>query len=171
MTFVKANPVCFLATVEDNTPHVRGMQMFKADERGILIQLSTMKDMYKQLVTNPKSSSVSMISRAVFRCQRYGQIPGGAGHQGRGPCGAALPKAIGRSARDGCPQGVPGCRCSGECLDERDEPGSKDKYRTMAFLSPLLIFLPAMYMNRESRRFLAEDEGVTRPGPHILPKM
>ncbi|HVN98244.1 MAG TPA: pyridoxamine 5'-phosphate oxidase family protein [Syntrophorhabdaceae bacterium] len=53
ISFVRSNPVCFLATVEGNAPRVRGMQMFKADERGILIQLATVKDMYKQLVANP----------------------------------------------------------------------------------------------------------------------
>ncbi len=52
--FVNANPVCYLATVEGDAPHVRAMGMYKADERGILIQLSTVKGMYKELVENPK---------------------------------------------------------------------------------------------------------------------
>ncbi len=52
--FIKENPLCFLATVEGDTPHVRAMGTFKVDDRGILIQLSTPKDLYKQLVKNPK---------------------------------------------------------------------------------------------------------------------
>ncbi len=52
--FVNANPVCYLATVEGDAPHVRAMGMYKADERGILIQLSTVKGMYRELVANPK---------------------------------------------------------------------------------------------------------------------
>jgi pyridoxamine 5'-phosphate oxidase len=52
--FLNANPVCYLATVEGDAPHVRAMGMYKADERGILIQLSTVKGMYKELVGNPK---------------------------------------------------------------------------------------------------------------------
>lgn len=52
--FVNENPVCYLATVEGDAPHVRAMGMYKADERGILIQLSTVKGMYKELVRNPK---------------------------------------------------------------------------------------------------------------------
>jgi pyridoxamine 5'-phosphate oxidase len=54
ISFVNANPVCYLATVESDTPHVRAMGMYKADERGILIQLSTVKGMYRELVENPK---------------------------------------------------------------------------------------------------------------------
>lgn len=54
MEFIRENPVCFLATVEDDVPRVRGIGTYKADERGILIQISTPKDVYKQLVKNPK---------------------------------------------------------------------------------------------------------------------
>jgi uncharacterized pyridoxamine 5'-phosphate oxidase family protein len=52
--FMNANPTCYLATAEGDTPHVRAMGMYKADERGILIQLSTVKGMYQELVRNPK---------------------------------------------------------------------------------------------------------------------
>ena len=54
ISFIKANPICYLATVEGDRPHVRPMGMYKADERGILIQLSTVKGMYRELVQNPK---------------------------------------------------------------------------------------------------------------------
>jgi pyridoxamine 5'-phosphate oxidase len=54
ISFMKANPICYLATVEGDRPHVRPMGMYKADERGILIQLSTVKGMYRELVQNPK---------------------------------------------------------------------------------------------------------------------
>jgi pyridoxamine 5'-phosphate oxidase len=53
-SFAKENPVCFLATVEGDAPRVRGMRMFGADERGIMIQISTVKDVYKELAKNPK---------------------------------------------------------------------------------------------------------------------
>jgi len=54
ISFMKANPICYLATVEGDRPHVRPMGMYKADERGILIQLSTVKGMYREIVQNPK---------------------------------------------------------------------------------------------------------------------
>ena len=54
ISFVNANPTCYLATVEGDTPHVRAIGMYKADEKGILIQLSTIKGMYKELLKNPK---------------------------------------------------------------------------------------------------------------------
>ena len=52
--FMKANPVCYLATAEGDRPHVRPLGMYKIDERGILLQLSTVKGMYRELVQNPK---------------------------------------------------------------------------------------------------------------------
>src|SRR5271157_2736847 len=54
MTLLRANPVCYLATVEMDTPRVRGMQTYAFDDRGILFQISSVKDVYKQLVKNPK---------------------------------------------------------------------------------------------------------------------
>ncbi|MBA4389948.1 MAG: pyridoxamine 5'-phosphate oxidase [Syntrophus sp. (in: bacteria)] len=52
--FINDNPVCFLATVEGDAPRVRAMATHKADGRGILLQISTPKDVYKELVKNPK---------------------------------------------------------------------------------------------------------------------
>lgn len=54
MQFIRENPVCSLATVEGDIPRVRAIGTYKADERGILIQISTPKDVYKQLAKNPK---------------------------------------------------------------------------------------------------------------------
>jgi len=54
ISFVNANPTCYLATVDGDAPHVRAMGMYKADENGILIQSSTVKGMYKELLKNPK---------------------------------------------------------------------------------------------------------------------
>jgi pyridoxamine 5'-phosphate oxidase len=54
ISFVNANPTCYLATCDGDAPHVRAMGMYKADERGILIQLSSIKGMYAELMKNPK---------------------------------------------------------------------------------------------------------------------
>jgi len=51
--FINANLDGYLATVEDNKPHVRAIRMVKADENGIIIQTNTYKDVYKQLSANP----------------------------------------------------------------------------------------------------------------------
>jgi len=53
LAFLNANPVCHLATVEGNKPHVRGMRIYKADENGIILQTAKMKDLHKQLSENP----------------------------------------------------------------------------------------------------------------------
>lgn len=47
------NPVFFLATVDNGKPHVRGMLLFKADERGIIFHTGTFKDVHHQLQANP----------------------------------------------------------------------------------------------------------------------
>jgi pyridoxamine 5'-phosphate oxidase len=54
ISFLNANPVCYLATVDGNSPHVRAMGMYKADERGILLQTGTIKGMYREIAQNPK---------------------------------------------------------------------------------------------------------------------
>ncbi|MBN2033340.1 MAG: pyridoxamine 5'-phosphate oxidase family protein [Deltaproteobacteria bacterium] len=54
ISFIKTNPICCLATVEGDTPHVRPVGVYKADEREILIQVSTVKGMYRELAENPK---------------------------------------------------------------------------------------------------------------------
>ncbi|MBN1189237.1 MAG: pyridoxamine 5'-phosphate oxidase family protein [Dehalococcoidales bacterium] len=51
---MNANPMCHLATVEGNRPHVRGMGMYKADESGIYFQAWKVKDLHQQIVDNPE---------------------------------------------------------------------------------------------------------------------
>ena len=44
----------FLATVENGEPRVRGMMLYKADETGIVFHTGSFKDVYKQIIANPK---------------------------------------------------------------------------------------------------------------------
>lgn len=53
LEFLKSNPACHLATVDDNQPRVRGMLMYHADENGILFHTGGFKDLCKQLQQNP----------------------------------------------------------------------------------------------------------------------
>lgn len=53
LAFLNANPICYLATVDDGKPRVRGMMLFKADEEGILFHSDGMKDMIKQIQACP----------------------------------------------------------------------------------------------------------------------
>ncbi|MHB8104101.1 MAG: pyridoxamine 5'-phosphate oxidase family protein [Dehalococcoidales bacterium] len=54
LAFINANPIAFLATAEDNKPHVRAMGTYSADENGIIFSMQSPKDVYKQLVKNPE---------------------------------------------------------------------------------------------------------------------
>ena len=54
LELIKANPISFMATVEGNKPHVRGMGIQSADENGIIIQTWTIKDIHQQVVNNPE---------------------------------------------------------------------------------------------------------------------
>ncbi len=51
--FINKNMSCTLATCIDNKPHVRGMWMYRADEKGIIFHTGVMRELYKQLQTNP----------------------------------------------------------------------------------------------------------------------
>jgi pyridoxamine 5'-phosphate oxidase len=53
--FISKNPTCHMATLEDGKPRVRGIGIYRADEDGIVIQVSEPKDIYKQLVKNPET--------------------------------------------------------------------------------------------------------------------
>lgn len=55
LKFINENPNCFLATVEDNQPRLRGMRLYSSDADGILFQTWTLKDLHKQLVKNPEA--------------------------------------------------------------------------------------------------------------------
>jgi len=53
--FIKAHPACNLATVDsEGQPHVRGMLMYRADEKGIIFHTGDFKDLWKQVIDNPK---------------------------------------------------------------------------------------------------------------------
>jgi uncharacterized pyridoxamine 5'-phosphate oxidase family protein len=54
LEFINTNPVCHLATVEGDQPRVRGMMMYKADEEEIIFHTGDFKDLYQQLLKNPK---------------------------------------------------------------------------------------------------------------------
>jgi pyridoxamine 5'-phosphate oxidase len=53
LNLIKANRTSFMATVEGNKPHVRGMGIYDADENGIIIQTWTIKDIHQQILKNP----------------------------------------------------------------------------------------------------------------------
>ncbi len=50
---MNSNPVMHLATVENSTPRVRAILMYKADENGVVFHTANTKDLYKQLMENP----------------------------------------------------------------------------------------------------------------------
>ena len=54
LDFISQNMTCSLATCIDNTPYVRGMMIYRADEQGIIFHTGATKDLCKQLVANPK---------------------------------------------------------------------------------------------------------------------
>lgn len=54
LEFINKNPVTYLATCEGAKPHVRGMLMYRADEKGIIFHTGTSKDLHRQLERNPQ---------------------------------------------------------------------------------------------------------------------
>jgi uncharacterized pyridoxamine 5'-phosphate oxidase family protein len=54
LAIIQNNPVFHLATVDGDQPHVRGMLLYKADQEGIVFHTGAFKDLYQQIVQNPK---------------------------------------------------------------------------------------------------------------------
>ena len=53
--FMNANPGFHLATVEGDQPRVRGMLLFRADDNGLIFHTASTKDVYSQIMSNPKA--------------------------------------------------------------------------------------------------------------------
>lgn len=51
---MNGNPAFYLATIEDKQPRVRGMLLYKANQDGIVFHTGTMKDVFKQIIDNPR---------------------------------------------------------------------------------------------------------------------
>jgi pyridoxamine 5'-phosphate oxidase len=52
--FADENPICFLATVEDDQPRVRAMGFWFSDATGFYFQTGTTKEMTQHIATNAK---------------------------------------------------------------------------------------------------------------------
>ena len=55
LALINANPACHLATVEGDTPHVRGILLYSADDNGLVFHTGNTKDLHRQLTQNPKA--------------------------------------------------------------------------------------------------------------------
>jgi uncharacterized pyridoxamine 5'-phosphate oxidase family protein len=53
--FTNENPICYLATVDNDQPRVRALGFWFADETGFYFQTSTLKEIPNQLKKNPKT--------------------------------------------------------------------------------------------------------------------
>ena len=49
------NPVFHLATMDGDQPRVRGMLLFRADEEGLIFHTASTKEVYAQILANPKA--------------------------------------------------------------------------------------------------------------------
>jgi pyridoxamine 5'-phosphate oxidase len=52
--FITENPIAFLATVDGKAARVRGMDTFSADENGLTFYTGKVKEVFKQLASNPE---------------------------------------------------------------------------------------------------------------------
>ena len=51
--FANENPVAWVATIDDNQPRVRPLEMWFANETGFYFQTWTIKDIYREITSNP----------------------------------------------------------------------------------------------------------------------
>lgn len=66
--FINNNPICFLSTVEENQPRVRGIRIIEANEKGILFSTGKNKDLYKQISRN------SSVELCFFNQKEFKQL-------------------------------------------------------------------------------------------------
>jgi pyridoxamine 5'-phosphate oxidase len=69
LAFITANPNHFLATTEDNKPHVRPFGTYRADDNGIIYFTQSAKDVYKQIVKNPEIETCYFANNITLRLQ------------------------------------------------------------------------------------------------------
>jgi len=53
LSFIANNPIFALATSENNTPHVRFMMLYRADDSGVYFHTGESKDLHRQLSSDP----------------------------------------------------------------------------------------------------------------------
>lgn len=70
--FMNENPVFHLATMDGDQPRVRGMFLFRADENGIVFHTGAMKDVYQQILHNPKAELC--FSGKGVQIRAYGEL-------------------------------------------------------------------------------------------------
>ncbi|MGD8291105.1 MAG: pyridoxamine 5'-phosphate oxidase family protein [Desulfobacterales bacterium] len=62
-TVIKKNPTFFLGTSENDTPHVRVITLFRADENGLIFATGKHKNLYRQLMGNPRVELLFWLAR------------------------------------------------------------------------------------------------------------
>ncbi len=74
--FANENPISYIATSENNVPHVRGFLMWFADKTGFYFHTGTVKKIYKQLKDNPaiEICQVKFISETESKMLRVNGI-------------------------------------------------------------------------------------------------
>ncbi len=67
--FANENPISYLATIEGTQPHVRGFQLWYADNTGLYYSSAAGKEIYKQLKDNPKVE-ICFLTLKAKRCNK-----------------------------------------------------------------------------------------------------
>jgi uncharacterized pyridoxamine 5'-phosphate oxidase family protein len=67
LAFITKNPTCFVATTDGKKPHVRAFGTFRADEKGIIFNTQTAKDVYKQMAKHPDVELCYLADDCVIR--------------------------------------------------------------------------------------------------------
>jgi pyridoxamine 5'-phosphate oxidase len=67
LEFITKNPTAYVATAEDNIPHVRPLGTYQADENGIIFSMQANKDVYKQLAKNPNVEICYFVEGVTIR--------------------------------------------------------------------------------------------------------
>ena len=72
--FMNRNPVFFLATTDGRQARVRGMLLFRADEEGIVFHTGTFKELYNQIMANPRVELCFNDFKAGIQLRAFGEL-------------------------------------------------------------------------------------------------
>jgi len=74
LAFVNKHPEFFLATNDQGQARVRGLLLHKANDQGIYFTTGKMRDLYKQLKTDPKVEAIFVEHPAVVSVRVTGVV-------------------------------------------------------------------------------------------------
>lgn len=74
LKFAASHPHCFLATVDGDQPRVRGIHLYRIDQRGLIFHTGAPKPLYRQLCRNQKVEICFVGYEPLIQVRVWGEV-------------------------------------------------------------------------------------------------